>query len=360
MSTLITKTIGIGGSHNYTTLAAWEADTTAFTGGAGTDLGISDTIAVGQCFFNGSSDGEFTGTGTLLHIVGYNTNSTNTITLTTGSGQSFRDAVGVRSNALAYHSANGVAITSSVTAGGGTLVIENRWVNISNLQVQNTGASGFALSYTPGAPVTVSVDDCIITSSGLNAAVSISQATCTLSNTLIYVTGATNTNRILVCDTNPTINMNYVTLVAATGSGPPAESILTDSSTAVITAKDCACFGATALSSGTGTFTYTNCMVDVTTPPTGCTQVTYANQFVSTTNDFRAKSGADLDNAGTSIGGITTDISGYPRNASTPSIGAWELSAGLTAVIIDAPMNMDSLAADITGVGSRTIWWRPN
>src|SRR5215472_14852452 len=104
MPTTITKTIGTGGSHNYSTLASWEADTTAFTGGGGTDLVAADTIAVGQCFFNGSGDGEFfSGSGAVLFIAGYGTDSTHTITLTTGTGQSFRDNVSVQTNALQYN-----------------------------------------------------------------------------------------------------------------------------------------------------------------------------------------------------------------------------------------------------------------
>ena len=41
---------------------------------------------------------------------------------------------------------------------------------------------------------------------------------------------------------------------------------------------------------------------------------------------YRSKSGANLIVPGTSLSGITTDISGATRNPSKPDIGVWEVT----------------------------------
>ena len=43
-------------------------------------------------------------------------------------------------------------------------------------------------------------------------------------------------------------------------------------------------------------------------------------------DSYRSKSGANLIVPGTSLSGITTDISGATRNPSKPDIGVWEVT----------------------------------
>ena len=90
------------------------------------------------------------------------------------------------------------------------------------------------------------------------------------------------------------------------------------------TAVNCAFFGFTNVGSGT----YTTCYCDDASPPTGCTTVTYANQFENTTmstRDFRLKTGADCIDNGTTNAEGSPSINGVAR--STYDVGAWEFVA---------------------------------
>jgi hypothetical protein len=95
--------------------------------------------------------------------------------------------------------------------------------------------------------------------------------------------------------------------------------------------QNCAFFGVTAVKTGGATPTYTTCLTNVASPPSGCTTTTYnTSAFVNITNatrDYRIPSGSALIGAGT-VDSINAafDIVGTPRGA-TNDVGCWQYKA---------------------------------
>jgi hypothetical protein len=311
----VVKTIGsaardftVPGTVSTGWVQSWPANLTA---------GGSNEIYEGDNF----NDTEFTAAGWVIDTSGVTTvtDSTHYFALTTGAGQSFRDQAGVRTNALRYNAANGAAYRNTGTAATGAA----QFKAVINMQVSNlqfaadTGASKSALIGAASAETYI-FNNCIF--SGME--VEIDNGTMTFNNCLFVNTLGPFGSRGFVL-TGGTSTFNACGFIVLNG----ATSYVFNSATANY--NNCYFFG-----SGAATFNattpvadnFSHCMTDIT-GATGLTGgKTFANQFVSTTNDFRVKAGADLIGAGAPIGGITTDISGFTRNASTPTIGPWEVA----------------------------------
>jgi hypothetical protein len=363
MTTTITKTIGIGGTHNYSSLSAWEADTNAFTGGAGADLVAADTIAIGQCFFNGSGDGEFggPGAGVLLNLTGHTTDASHTITLTTGAGQSFRDNANVQTNALNFNQANGVAITTDDPFDVCIRCSDN-YVTFSNLQI---GSTGNGCMYIDGNNVTI--NDCVIINSGAGSGGECFEfnnaGPCTVTNTLFMTNGGDTGLGLMTLAFNSSPFFFYFCTLVAPSDSTYGGTCIDLFNLGSATFENCAFFGPFAsmhhARSGSNVPTYTNCMTDIAGPPSGVTgSKTYANQFHNTTNaagDWREKTGADLQGAGTadSTDGAM-DIAGTARpQGGNWDIGCWELLASGTIVSTDAWVPIELLAMQRTDPSSR-------
>src|ERR1035438_6621482 len=99
----IRNTIGFGGTtRDFSTVALWEASLPA------------STIVAGNVYFGDMyNDSEFDATHGSVTFASHTTNATFPITLEAASGQSFSDNTNVRTNALKYNSANGVAINDA-------------------------------------------------------------------------------------------------------------------------------------------------------------------------------------------------------------------------------------------------------
>lgn len=129
---MATKTIGATG-RDFATLALWAAYAAALTLSA---------PEVGQCFNDATPS--FSST-TLLTFGGWTGDSgTNTVTLTCGTGQSFRDNAGVLTNALRYNTANGVSIQYNVPGYGVQSTITGGHFIMDGLQINSvaTGSQG--------------------------------------------------------------------------------------------------------------------------------------------------------------------------------------------------------------------------
>ncbi len=320
---IVTKSIGIGGTHDYTSLQAWEDALPA-------DLVSDGNSQVGECYFNGSGDGTFTGSTQLLLISGETTDATHTITLTTGSGQSFRDNAGKLTNALAYHPTFGVAIQSSVV---GPLI----QTNVSNvifkyLQIEATAAYGSCLNTESGTNVTV--DSCILqngrSAGGVVASMRSSQ---TVKNSLFLMERdsglAVVQGGASVGDGFPDCyNCTFAVSSDALAATSAIKGTYTNGSL-----ENCAFFGCTAVSAGSTTFTFTTCMTDVASPPSGVTGgKTYTAQFQATTalvGDYRAKAGNNLQAGTLDVTNAPLDIIGQTR-ASPCTIGCWEFITATT------------------------------
>lgn len=399
----VTNSIGIGGSHDYSSLSAWAAalpaNLTSFTGtgaitlttltvtaisggiitvgatvtgagvtggtvitGLGTGTGgtgtytvnnsqtvVSETLTfsgnayVAQLFFNGSGDGTFTLTSTFA-LSGHTTSSTDNITITVGAGQGFRNNAGAATNALDYNASNGVAINCTANYSN-TLTISDNNVILDGLQIAHTGGgnSGSCVDSTG----VLQINGCILKDSGGGAG-----------SITILQTGAnqvTARNSLFIQAISGAAANTSVTQFSAYFCDFVTPSNLTkstkgfNSSYHVVIMENCAIFGATtAISvSGSGSsLTSTTCMTDQSSPPTGWTQVTYTSQFVGTTTagglDYRSKTGANLIGGGTadSTNGAT-DIIGTARpQGSSWDVGCWEFAGAGPTVFPFPPFQL--------------------
>jgi hypothetical protein len=350
---IIVKTIGSAGGRDYSSLAAWAASLPA-------DLVADGNSYRGECY----NDSEFTGSATLLTLSGHTTDPSYTITLTTGPGQSFRDNANVQTNALGYNVSNGVGITSSVAYVAGVFSISDANVFLKNLQIKNSGSNGVAIS---AGSVAVTIDDCIAVSgrTGTYAPLYLGGGS-TVRNSLAVQSASGGAAAVYKDSGSSTLSLYFCTLVAPSDITAGTQGIYSQYGSTTV--ENCAIFGFSAVKAGSSAFSFTVCMTDVASPPSGVTGgKTYANQFQNTTAaaaDFRAKTGADLQGAGTAdVTNGATDIVGTARPQSAKwDIGCWELLASGVVVTVEAwvpiehlPMQRGDWASGVEFVGSRRI-----
>ncbi len=321
---IVTKSIGIGGTHDYTSLQAWEDALPA-------NLVTDGNSQVGECYFNGSGDGTFTGSTQLLLISGETTDASHTITLQTAAGQSFRDHANKLTNALAYHPTFGVGIQSS--GGGASGVVQTTVGNVffKYLQIEATAAYGVCLN-TEGAGANVTVDSCILQNGrSAGATVALMTGSQTVKNSLFLMERDSGLAVVRGSANTGTGFPDCYNCTFAVSSDALAATSAIEGSYSTGSLENCAFFGCTAVKAGGTTFTFTTCMTDVASPPSGVTGgKTYTAQFQATLaliGDYRAKAGADLLNAGTTDAtNAPTDIVGTSRpQGAAYDIGCWEL-----------------------------------
>jgi hypothetical protein len=280
------------------------------------NLVASDVIWRGECY----NDSEFITAGSALTISGQTTDATRYIVLTCATGQSFKDNANVRSNALTYNAANGVAIRDTAAyAAVITCTVAN--TQFIGLQVSGTGTSVICL--TLGSGTNCLAQQCIFVGKG-NAGDGVVSA----------AGGGTHKaiNCLIVVQSNAYFGVSfgmscYGCTIVNTGTAGTSAVII--SSTAVTVFKNCAFFRfSTFLSSGTAPTSETFDATDLAAPTStnaanDTNSLVFANQFASTV-DLRALSTSGL-NVGTPDSTNTpTDITGTTRSASTPYCGCWE------------------------------------
>jgi hypothetical protein len=304
----VLATIGTNG-RNYSTLAAWAASIPAT---------LADAY-VGQCY----NDSEFaSSSGTLLTLSGHTTSATNTITLTTGPGQSFADNANRQTNALTYNRANGVGISGSA-AYNPVISIADANVILSKLQIR-AAVDKSSVLYTQGA-INFLFDGCIIDGAGSGSGYGpvLGNGSGSARNCLFVL--RQNTTYGIINAAGGYLYFYNCTFVVPSDFGANAIGINSNYQSGII--ENCAFFGLKYVTFGSTAFTLTTCMTDVAAPPAGCTTVAYANQFVNNTNaagDWRLKSGATMIDAG------TTDTADIPAaidivGTTRPQGGAWDI-----------------------------------
>ncbi len=293
MTADVIKSVGSAGGRDFSDLAGYVTYVNAI------DLVGTDTRQIAELY----NDSEFTDTSTLN--ITSTTDATRYVIIRTATGQSFRDSAGVRTNALLYNVANGVGVKNAIVTHGTEIYYSGIQFTAGFLE-QSTG--------------NLHVDSCILTGVYLNGG----NLFCKNS---LFVENWGNP-WIVAWDTSGTGAFDFCTLISLSG----VADIFDNTTSGSVTVNDCALFGAAA--AATGPVTFTNSMTDATGTTGLIGGKTFANQFVSTTTDFRAKTGADLASAGAPVGGITTDISGFTRDVSTPTIGAWELAPSAAVVVL--------------------------
>lgn len=316
MTTTVVKTIGSGG--DYSTLAAWMAACPA-------NLTTVDEIWQGQ--IKNATD-SFSSTTTLLTVSGVTTSATQYVELTTAAGASFRDNANAQTNALRANASNGCIITSTGAYSAGIpVVVAVEFTRFSNLQITATGAAGDVINNNIGsATSTLDVNCCILEGNGTQVANFFGSAN-TARNSLFVQRGNSKAQIVSIGDG---VQLYNCTLVCPSGVTHPINIL--SGSYAAATIENCAMFGnGAALRTGGTAPTYTTCVTDVASPPSGCTNAAFSTaQFAAiadASRDFRLVSGSAMVNAGTTDSThAATDIVGTTRpQGSAYDVGCWEL-----------------------------------
>lgn len=317
MSTTTVKTIGTTG-RDYSTISAWEAAcpsnlTTSISGGE---------IWKGECYNDG-------GVAFSEHvtIAGITADATGYLHLTTAAGESLFDN---SANALFYDAANYVAV-SSPDRYGPAVSVQINYTRIEKLQA--TSADN-AYSYGTfkvfdGSPTNVLFKNLLgKVSSGINISTSGGGAGCKYVN-LIAICGTTATGF------NSFYSASLLNCTAVVPTGTTANGTGYNGGSATL--NNCAAFGFTNATGGSPSAGNYNATDAASGMPGANSQhsLTYADQFVSTTVDFKLKSGANLIAGGnTNATDGPNDIFETVRGSGTAGdVGVHEFVAGGGGVV---------------------------
>lgn len=316
----VTQTIGTGAGRTYTTIAA-------FFAGLPANLVTDGNSYIGTCF----NDSEFTaGAGTIPNIT---TDSTHTVTLTTGAGQSFQDNASIRTTALSYNQTNGVGINPTATYAtlfnlGSTSCPD---LTISKLQIKNTKTTDTIFNNSNASSPNMVMKDCFIDSVSTGG---ITFNGGTLANIVILLRTATAGSGLFAAFGN----VLFIGCSAIRASNYTAGGVaFLESSTSPIL-QSCCCFGFTTTTSGTWSASSKNNATDQAsiTGSSNQTSVTYNSTTPFTgasdagTLDLRAVASTALAaNGFLDSTNAPNDISATAR-ANPPTIGHWELVAAAT------------------------------
>lgn len=348
MPTTTVRTIGSTG--DYPDHATWEA-------ACPVNLVTNDEIWQGQ-----SQNQEFTGTGTMLAIAGQTTDATRYVELTTVAGASFADHAGKITNAQRYDASKGAAIRSSVSYGN-VISSTTNYTRFSKHQVSATALQSYGMSFGErGAQISQVLMGGVgnnVLGVGYDALVK---------NCLIIQDRASSGNGLSVSSGSFTVTkLQQVTVVRPsnrTAGGTAFTKAYTN-----VELKNCAAFGFTTLTSGSGgVFTGNNNASNLaigfgTSNQAG---LVFADQFEQSssaggTHDFRTKTGANLIDNGADLSGsgVTIDIVGSSRSAPY-DIGVWEVAGagantGTGAATLGTLTGTAVGALAISGTGARTL-----
>lgn len=303
---VVRSTIGTTG-RDYSTIQAWEDDIPA-------DCVTAGNTYIGDLY----ADSEFTAAGVICNMTGHTTSPLYQIILRAADGESFVDHADVRTNALAYDAANGVAIRNTASFAGCISVGSTTHVIIERIQFKGDTSTHYDfIGSNFGSAGLCRIHNCVFY--GQNEFVGLKNPQ-RVTNSVLLKYGAGTPARMA----NIQANYGYAewvncTLLAASDAGDPAAGFAHNFVT--LWAKNVAVFGCTNVeNAGGGTFTATTGATDDTTPPTGFTgSLTFADQFEVVTVsgiDARLKSGADLIDAGTAL---TPDVQPVVRAATDGS-----------------------------------------
>lgn len=290
MSTTTVKSIGTS-SRDYSTVATWEAAcpanlTTSISGGE---------IWQGEMY----NDSQFTEENTT--IFGMTVDATGYVVLKTASGQSAFDTA---SNPLQYDQSKGVGWLG-VTGYSNHITNSVDYTQMEGIQFKRTTSGSGVVAFNQGAFSNQRIRRCLadnvrshssfVMSSGkvINTVVINRHATTARGITFSY--GGGGINCTCVVPTSVTANGTAYTK----GSGAGSETI-----------DNCASFGFTNAVSASFDGGDYNCTDAASGMPGANSQhsLTYADQFVSTTADWKLKTGSNL------IGGGNTDATNAPND----------------------------------------------
>lgn len=336
MATIV-KTIGSAGGRDYSTVAAWSAALPA-------NLVTDGNSQEGDMY----NDSEFVEN---TSITGHTTDSTHTILLTTGAGQSFRDSANAQTNALRYNQSNGVGWKATSNYSLNCSIGDSN-MTVSKIQLATGGNYSQPLTV---AGTSIKIDGCILEALHSNVINVGSSTSLLVTNTLLNVRA---TNKLCVSDSSASPTFANCTFVTPAGNTNGVWNSSSGSTSPTL--KNCAWFGfAGFVQAGTVTPAGSNNCSDLAIAFGTSNQAskTYSNQFqniTDATRDYRIKTGADcVDNGVTDTTDIPAaiDIVGTARPQSTAwDIGCWELV--VAGIAFDAAGNSGDQAAASSYSGS--------
>jgi len=245
------------------------------------------------------------------------TDATYDITIQAASGHAFYDNI-TTSDALIDNIVNGVHHTLSATYS--TAISIGCDLDIQGIQYETTANGTIIIGHTTSSDGTAS--RCIFHSSHATSGITLSLNSSSpydMDRCLVIQNSSSKSGIKIAYDTK---TVSRCTVISTNSSS----AIGVDYISGTITINQTAIFGfATATDATTGNY---NASDDTSTPGANSVDsLTFADQFESTSNDFRLKAGADLLDVGTNSG-LGTDIIGtsLPQNG-TEDIGCWEYIA---------------------------------
>lgn len=327
---LITNYVG---ATKTATVGSWNGSSGTYPSApsSGTTYVVDDVRWIGECY----DQGTFTvSTGFLIAISGsITTDSTRNIIVRCAAGASFNAKSGVRTTALNYNASNGVAWTDTGNSSG--VAVSAQYTVIDGIQYQHAGLYGSAPQMG---------HNCIWKNgiSGANQFFLFTSPDGTVQNTLILTSdGGVNRGTIRNC------TIIHIGSAGNTGLFPEYGSYMNISNSAV--------FNFTTLFGAGSCATEDYNATDLSGPwPLGThsqVSLTYANQFVNSSSDWRAVNTGNLV-AGTPDALVPTDITGATRSVTTPTIGCWEITSGGGPVANTLALNPGSYTE--TGSASAT------
>lgn len=266
----------------------------------------------------------------MLTLSGSTSDATRYMELTTAAGQSFKDAAGVRTNALKYNQANGVGVRSGSGNYSNIINDTNGFFRCSNIQFKGDGAIATILQFKDGGGI---CKDCNLT---INAASLAGVSRCsTLINVLVFTTVSSSSQPPFhECGIQTGAGLVVGCTAIRTSDQSAAGTAFTPAAISTVQMTDCASFGYTTPSSGSwgtssnnasdqasglpGTSNQYNVTFNSTTP--------FTNSTVASQNSIPVVGTALAANGVLDATNAPRDISGYTRAAS-PTIGCWELTA---------------------------------
>jgi hypothetical protein len=316
MATKVTKSVGATG-RDYSTLALAIAA-----------LPSNLVTADQQWTFELYADAEFTSTSAYL-IDGITVDATRYIEITAAAGQSFQDNASVRTNALRYNAANGVALRQ--TSNYVTMFdVRVGYVRMSRLQIYQQGGAGAVISNNSIDVTNATLADLLIETENIGGAfAAVQTASSTLTNVLVYARGNTGQGAFGRYNGGNT----YYHCAAILDSNDAASGMGFRSNYATSTYCNCASFGFST-AAGNADAASRNCATDLASFGSGSGHVTSVS-YSATTPFTNAASGGSQDLS--AVASTALDATGYDDTASaptditkstrptTPTIGPWEL-----------------------------------
>lgn len=319
MPTTITRTIGSGRDHS--SISDWFSWCTS---NYASGLVAADVILRGELYDEGGgTDGEWTVSSSPA-AAGLTCDATRYYLLEAATGKSFYDDAGKLTNALRYNRANGVAV--SVTGNYTTLIdatSASSVVVVRGLQIKSQAF--FCVGNVAGL---VLFDRCVLQNSRAGAVFEQNAAGV---NCLIIATDASG------CVQGSNTGNRYWRNCTIWGAGA-ANAFAYGNYAGGNVVANCAIFGFAGIVTNSARLT-TAASINIATDLASVgwtggsgahlTSLTASAQFEnvgSGTEDFRVKTGSDLEGAGARDQTYTADLDiiGQARGTTTPTIGAWE------------------------------------